>query len=471
MSADDGSPALGVAHPPPPRAAPTARPGGGRHALAGGVGQARARSTSASRTPSRISVAPADDHPVDVRRVHAPDHRADRVVDGEDVRAVGAEHDDVGLHARLERPGDAAEPGDPGAVDGGVADHVARAHQPGEPGLAGELAVEDRRVLERDRLPHLGEHVAGRDAFVVDRRAPGRMSRSMSCWIGGGAEPARHLARRAPGDTHAPEAAIASSVGAVEPAAVHERDVVAEQPAAAGEAAGDRSSPRSAVGVDPQPELARPRPVERHAVGIAGGRPTDPNATVVEGPAAATRREISAGSVGGTGSPLPRRGGPRDEHRAQPGVRVRLQRGLGAASSVRTSAQSTTVVIPASTAPSSADQGGGVDVVGRVVVAEARRGRRRRSGMLAPGCGTATARRDGGCRRTRASRSCRWRRPPRRRGRGGPARPRRSVSPSIRTSACGEVRRLRPEGEDASAAQEEPGSRAAPASTDLKTVS
>ena len=137
-----------------------------------------------------------DEHPVDVGGVHAPHDRPDRVVDREDVRAVGPQHDDVGLHARLERPGHPTQPRHPGAVDRGEADHVARAHQlRAAPALPGQLAIEDRGVLQRDRRPHLGEHVAGRHPLVVDPQSRAGY-RGRSAAGSGRPEAAGHLARR-----------------------------------------------------------------------------------------------------------------------------------------------------------------------------------------------------------------------------------------------------------------------------------
>src|SRR3970040_724366 len=74
--------------------------------VAGGIGEVTDPGhVDADQLSIPLQRLPGDEHRVDVRGVHAPYHRPNRVVDGEDVGSVGAEHDHVCLLARRERPG------------------------------------------------------------------------------------------------------------------------------------------------------------------------------------------------------------------------------------------------------------------------------------------------------------------------------------------------------------------------------
>ena len=110
---------------------------------------------------------------------------------------------DVGLHPGLERSGDASPAGDARAVDRGVPDHVARAHQLGSPALPASL--------RSNRVACCTEIVAriwAKRSPGVRRSSstprPGRMSRSISCWIGGAPKPLRPCRSRAPARSRPP---------------------------------------------------------------------------------------------------------------------------------------------------------------------------------------------------------------------------------------------------------------------------
>ena len=180
---------------------------------------------------------------------------------------------------------------------------------------------------------------------------PGRMSRSISSWIGGAPRPPA-ISLDGARDTHAPEAAMASR------SAPSNREQCASTTSSPSSCATAARPPGS---IEPQPPCAwirspssRARP---HSSATPSGSPaagtTDPNASVVVGPAASVRRAISAGSVGGAGSPsrVSRRAAYTKTVRSPESV-CACRAASAAATSVRASNRSTTVVMPASTAPS-----------------------------------------------------------------------------------------------------------------------
>ena len=261
---------------------------------------------------------------------------------------VGAKDDHVGAHARLERPGDPGQPGHPRAVDRGVPDHVPRAHQVRHAALAGQLPLEHRGVLQRDRRPHLGEHVAR--ARRARRRSQARDGCRGRSAAGSAGDPAAGRPSRSTARARSTLRTRRWRRGRRRRArAVHERDVGPRRPRSA--SLGDHARPRV--------------PASQRGRGCAGP------AARAERPSAGRRVEIRGHGRGRTERDRGREAassGPGDgpclvgrtvtvsvdEHRAQPGVRVRLERGLREpVVRARSSDQSTTVVIPASTAPSS----------------------------------------------------------------------------------------------------------------------
>ena len=135
---------------------------------------------------------------------------------------------------------------------------------------------------------------------------------------------------------------------------MHERDVVTQEPARGG--VGDHAVPASsppAVGVDAQAQLPGQRPLAGDPFqGGRGGQDGAERDRRSTGPAAFGEARDDAAGLGSRdlGAPLPLMAG--DEHGAQPGVGVRLERGVRNAVVDRIGDQSTTVVMPASAAPS-----------------------------------------------------------------------------------------------------------------------
>ena len=219
------------------------------------------------------------------------------------------------------------------------ADHVPRAHQPGNAGLPGQLAVEHRGVLHRVRRPHLGEHVARRRP--VRRRPPAPAGCRGRSAVGSAARRSRARSRstaRARSTLRRPRP---RRIRVVQLGGMHERDVARQEPPLP--RPGDRSRRRPSSGrrargsADPAPAPPPTRPwipvrtadrrTERHlrrrARGVAelpqpGCDPIPWTRTVRSPESAWARRAASAEP---SGAP----------------VRVR----------------STTVVMPASAAPSS----------------------------------------------------------------------------------------------------------------------
>ena len=303
--------------------------------------------------------------------------------------------------------------------------------------LPGELAVEHGRVLQRDRRPHLGEHVAGRQPFVVDPE-PGPDVAVDQLLDRRRTEAARHLARGRERDTTLPRRRWRRG----------RRRRAREQCASATSAP---SRPRASGRERHRGRLEPIRRARGCAAPARGHAPTRaPRRRDRRRPARPTRTRpwswarpprSGARSSSGSGSgrlALPRLAAGRvHEDRAQPGVGVRLEGGApAAASSVRASNQSTTVVMPASTAPSRPI---------RVAAYTSSACSGHRSSPRTPASSRRLAPRLRNSDRPRVTMGvdeprhhdrCRWRRRPRRRGPGGPGRPRRSSRPSISTSAA-----------------------------------
>ena len=135
------------------------------------VARLRARWTSASSTPSRISARPPTNtqstFDVSMPQTTAPIGSLIGKMFGRSARSTRTS----ACMPTSREPVTPRSPAAHGAVARCEADDVARGHQLRDAALARQLAVEHRGVLHRDRRPHLREEVAGRDAHVVDREA------------------------------------------------------------------------------------------------------------------------------------------------------------------------------------------------------------------------------------------------------------------------------------------------------------
>ena len=156
---------------------------------------------------------------------------------------------------------------------------------------------------------------------------------------------------------------------------MHERDVLTQEPTRGeiGDHAAPRA-PRTRVGVDAHAELPSQRPLLRDRVEI--GRPGH-----VEPEGDARHRPGRAGepgdelAVGGRRAHPPSAATGVDEHGAQPGVGVRLERGLREAGVGRDGRPIDDGRDPRLGRAQHPDQGGGVDVLGLVVIGDLRRHR------------------------------------------------------------------------------------------------
>ena len=209
-------------------------------------------------------------------------------------------------------------------------------------------------MLQRDRRARICANGSPGATRSSSTPRPGRTSRPISCWIGGGPRPARHLARR----RHRHRSAgrrEGIGIRVVEVGEMGERDVVTEEPRL-GHLGDHATFPplRTGIGVDAQ-TASRTRPfVRERGTSLAAatkdrmrcGSRVRPNRRVERrcpGPYAARPPR---------GSSRPSKERSVDEHGAKAGVGVGLQRGVGEAVVRPTLDQSTTVVIPASAAPS-----------------------------------------------------------------------------------------------------------------------
>ncbi len=156
-----------------PSTAPTSETGGGGHPLLGRRSPGRGRVARPPRGPRRASATrpPTNTQSTfDVSMPHttAPIGSLIGKMLGRSVRSTTTSACMPGSRD----PVTATEPRHPGAVDGGVADHVARAHQVREHrAFPASLRSKTVACCMRDRRPHLGEHVARGDPLVVDPQA------------------------------------------------------------------------------------------------------------------------------------------------------------------------------------------------------------------------------------------------------------------------------------------------------------
>ena len=180
---------------------------------------------------------------------------------------------------------------------------------------------------------------------------PGRMPRSISCWIGGDPEPTRHLARGRERHRRS-RRRDGVEVRVVELRAMHERDVLTQQLPL--EERGDRATSgalRAAVDVDPQAQLPGERPLLGQPIEIGRAR-TGPLRTRSS---SAARRRRSVGPRAASSRPrrrVPRATGTWTNTDRSPASACAWSAASARASSARRCDQSTMVVIPASVAPS-----------------------------------------------------------------------------------------------------------------------
>ena len=135
-----------------------------------------------------------------------------------------SEDDYIGLHARSQRvAGDPAEPDGARPVQCGISDHIPGAEELGDAGFARELQVEERRVLEGNRRPHLGKDVAWGHPFRVDPQ-PGADPAIDQLLDLQGLQAGRHLARRGEDDPRS-GAGYGIQIGITEVEAVDQGDI------------------------------------------------------------------------------------------------------------------------------------------------------------------------------------------------------------------------------------------------------
>ncbi len=214
----------------------------------------------------------------------------------------------------------------------------------GRPPLPGQLAIEDRGVLHRDRRPHLREQVAGRDPLVVDREARPHVVVDQAAGSAAVREPPAISLDRRDRDRGA---------GGRDGIDVRRRRAgsrgrrVTSSPRSPRSASSEMVPVRSfGVGVDAQAELpgTRPSPARGSVPGDGPDGRSLPNAIVVDGPAR-----------------CPQADGPRARRARRPRRRTRCEGRRRRAPAARrrrgrrpapVEDQSTTVVMPASAAPS-----------------------------------------------------------------------------------------------------------------------
>src|SRR3990172_6204078 len=144
----------------------------GHHVIAGLVGHF---SDPVQIHPQQLPVAfqglAGDKDRVHVAGIHSPDHRANRIVDGEDVGAIRAQHDNVCLFARRQGAGLVCQAVGARPFDGGEFQQVASRQGRGHVALALHLLVEKQSVLQGDDRAHLREHVVRHVGLDVHTQA------------------------------------------------------------------------------------------------------------------------------------------------------------------------------------------------------------------------------------------------------------------------------------------------------------